>query len=153
MWSLWFEIILFTNTKTFSHINSESQLFVTSDRLYFKKAIWALKYWRVILIVQSEMLGPWSQITNFMSVRLTIYLMPWLAAGIFVGTSWSDCLSFLICLEIAVCYNLNSSELTEKNCGCDGLLKIVGLLLIFLQRQGVWLLLCWLSRLMHVYII
>lgn len=114
MWSLWFEIILFTNTKTFSHINSESHLFVTSDRLYFKKAIWALKYRRVILIVQSEMLRPRSQITIFTSVRLTIYLMPWLAAGIFVGTSWSDCHSFLICPESAVCYNLNSSELTEK---------------------------------------
>lgn len=114
MWSLWFEIILFTNTKTFSHINSESQLFVTSDRLYFKKAIWALKYWRIILIVQSEMLGPRSQITIFMCVRLTIYLMPWLAARIFVGTSWSDCSSFLICREIAVCYNLNSSEITGK---------------------------------------
>lgn len=38
---------------------------------------------------------------------------------------FSDCPSFLICLEIAVCFNLNSSELTETNSGCDGRLKIV----------------------------
>lgn len=141
MWSLWFETVLFTNTKIFSHINSESQLFVTSDRLYFKKSHY--------LIVQTETLGPRSQITIFMCVQLTIYLMSWLAAGIFVGTSWSDCPSSLMCLEIAVCYNLNSSELTETNSVCDGLQEIAGLLLIFLQRRWVWLLLCWLGKIMH----